>query len=307
MNTKLHFEGFFKFVATKRDGTQRVLADWHRNLILDGGLNRLGVGGVLDNCQVGEGNTAPAVGQTALVDLVATTTNVLTTTAGTNTPTNTYAWVRRVYRFAEGAAAGNLAEVGIGFSGGLFSRSLIRDALGDPTTITVLADESLDVTYEVRAYPTMSDTTNTVNISGVDYDFTFRPANFAGNQSNVGDWPEQMIAFLTSGFVTTSSFRMNLAPIADDFALAAVTGMPSGTFVSGAAESTKSFRTAYVSNSYERACRVVFGLSGPTVPVGGFHLQSMVGNYQIGVVPDIPKDGTKILTLDFTLSWARRP
>lgn len=307
MNTKLQFEGFFKFVATKRDGTQRVLADWNKNLILDGGLNRLGVGGVLDNCQVGEGNTAPDVAQTGLIDLVATTTNALTTTAGTNTPTNTYAWVRRTYRFAEGAAAGNLAEVGIGFSGGLFSRSLIRDALGDPTTITVLADETLDVTYEVRAYPTMTDSTSTANISGVDYDFDFRPAQFSGNQSNVADWPEQMIAFLDSGFVTTASFRMSLVPYGTDFALAAVTGFPSGTQLSGAAESTKSFRTAYVSNSYERACRVVFGLSGPTVPIGGLLLQSMVGNYQISVTPDIPKDGTKILTLDFTLSWARRP
>ncbi len=44
--------------------------------------------------------------------------------------------------------------MGIGWnanpSGALFSRALIVDAEGDPTTIAKLADEQLDVEYEFR-------------------------------------------------------------------------------------------------------------------------------------------------------------
>lgn len=304
---KIGLQGFYKFVATKRDGSQRVLADWHENLILDAGLNRLGVGGVLERCQVGSGNTAPATGQTALTTLVASTTTVQSQVAGTDTPTNTYAFCRTTYRFGEGVAAGNLAEVGVGWSSGLFSRSLIRDTLGDPTTITILADESLDVSYEVRAYPVMTDQVVTLNISGADYEFTIRPGQFTGNQSNVGNWPEQLVSFLTNGFVTTSSFRLSMGLYGTDAALAAVTGIISGSGIGTGGAEEKSFRTSYVNNSYERACRMRYGLSAGNGNIGGLFLQSMLGNYQMLVDPPIPKTTSNILTLDFTLAWARRP
>ena len=86
------------------------------------------------------------------------------------------------YHFAIGAAAGNLSELGVGWASSgttLFSRALILDSGGTPTTITVLSDEYLYVTYEHRFYPSETDATGSIvftgNIGGT-YTYTLRPA-----------------------------------------------------------------------------------------------------------------------------------
>lgn len=306
-------EGRYKLIASKPDGTERVVADWFENLILDGGLNRLGSGEVWSQCQVGSGSTAPAVGQTALVALVGSTTTVTSTLAGTDTPTNTYAWARQTYRFAEGVADGNLSEVGIGWGAGLFSRSLIKDDLGDPTTITILADEVLDVVYEVRAYPVMSDQVFTLTINAINYDFTVRPVRFSGNQtSNNLEWPVQLLSLLGGGAVSAAAGNGASAFLAfgTDAALAAVTAsnMTGTNTVAGSSTgNSTAFLTSYVNNSYERVLRQSFGLAAGSAPFGGFVVITRCGNYQMTVTPALPKAADKIITLDFKYSWARRP
>ena len=148
--------GWFKIEATRPDGTRRVLADWFPNLILNGGLDRMGANpDYLSWCQVGSGSTAPVAAQTALVNRIAGTSTQQNNVSGAQASAPYYGWYRRTYRFAQGVAAGNLSEVGVGWatSGSLFSRALILDGGGSPTTITVLSDEVLDVTYELRRYP----------------------------------------------------------------------------------------------------------------------------------------------------------
>lgn len=303
-NIKFELEGRFRFVAIRPDGSERVLSDWSKNLILDGGLNRLGQGGAWDRCYVGSGNTAPAVGQTALSAQVAFSDNVIVQTGGTDSPTNTHAWARRTYRFTAGQAEGNLSEVGVGWSGGLFARTLIKDELGDPTTITVLDDEILDVIYEVRAYPVLTDQVAVVTISGVDYEFTIRPAYLSGSPL-IGGWPYSLVNLMGSGFITANAVTMNATAIGADAALAAITAASiSGTPV--ASSPTPSFRSAYSNNSYQRQCRLTFSISQGTVPFGGFMLYTNVGIYQMTVEPTIPKDGSKTFALDFSVSWARR-
>lgn len=314
-NLSLGLSGHFKFVATKPDGTQRVLADWFSNLILDSGLNRLGSGGAWDRCQVGSGSTAPAVGQTALTTLVATTTTVQSTVAGTNTPTNTYAYARRTYRFAAGTATGNLSEVGIGWAaagGGLFSRALITDGGGAPTTITVLADEVLDVIYEIRAYPTLTDQTFNLTIASVAYTFTVRPVRFSGDQSSGNkEWPVQLVALMTSGATdpAASGSPGSMHATASGSTLAAITASaPTGTNLVSPSTSGNSaaFTAAYVNNSYQRTIRNTFGLTAGSASFGGFVILSNLGDWQATVSPVIPKDATKILTLDYTIGWARK-
>lgn len=299
----LGLSGHFKFVATKEDGTQRTLADWNDNLILDSGLNRLGTNIAWSHCRVGTGNTAPDAGQTALVSALAATTTITSTVAGTNTPTDTYAWARQTYRFGLGVAEGNLSEVGIGWDSGLFSRALIKDEFGDPTTIVVLDDEYLDVVYEVRAYPDMTDQETTLTISGVDYDFTLRPAKLTGNQSNVANWPEQLISLMTNGFISEASTRLGIAGFDAGSTLGAVTASLTGSAI---AAGDGAFTASYVDNSYERECRMTFGIAQGAAAFGGFQLTTMAGVYQIVVDPVIPKDNTKVFTLDLTLSWARK-
>jgi hypothetical protein len=184
MNIKLGISGYYKFeaVSIDADGTEhrRLLRDWQKNRITNAGLDFVGSSTTaLNFCQVGTGSTPVDDGDTALDAYLVGTSTILSDTYGIDSGGARYGWRRKVYRFAQGAAAGNIAEVGIGTasSGGtLFSRSLIVDEAGDPTSITILPTEFLDVTYEIRLYVPTGDISAVVTISSVDYDLVIRPA-----------------------------------------------------------------------------------------------------------------------------------
>lgn len=289
--------GFYKLVATNSKGQTRVVADWFANLILDVGLNRLGTGGIIDRISVGSGNSTPTAGQTSLDTLVATTT----TTVGAAVESydsvgNSYAFRRSTYRFATGVAAGNLTEVGAGWSGGLFSRALIKDGGGVPTTVTILSDETLDVIYELRVY-VPADVVGTCVISGVTYNTVMRACKL--NSSSYWGfgllWAQGMATPNMSS--TTNAFGVG--------ALGTVLTDPGGTFLNNATSTAAV--GSYVNNSYERVYRNTYGLSDGAVPFGAMTFLSRMGAYKASFDPPIPKDTTKILTIDWKISWARRP
>src|SRR5690606_12895632 len=158
-----------RYRLTVRGGDMRVRREspWIDNLITNIGLDSLASGTSSRTCVVGTGNTAPNAADTALASQVASTTTTVTSSIQTdnNSPYGMTATV--VKRFAQGAAAGNLAEVGIGSAANaLFSRALIVDEEGNPTTLSVQSDEVLDVTYQLIAYPPLSDVEDTVAITG---------------------------------------------------------------------------------------------------------------------------------------------
>lgn len=128
---------------------------WQDNLILDSGITRLlGTDGdVLTHVSVGSGTTAPAVGQTNLIARIKTTNRNRNVTNGYNQEQG-YGWTKVEVQFNQGEAAGNIGELGIGWNtaGSLFSRALVLDTQNNPTVITVLADEYLIVTYELRRW-----------------------------------------------------------------------------------------------------------------------------------------------------------
>lgn len=286
--------GWFKIEAIRPDGTRRVLADWFPNLILDGGLDRMGANkDYLGWCQVGSGSTAPVATQTALVNRIAGTSTIQASVEGAQASAPYYGWFRRTYRFAQGVAAGNLSEVGVGWatSGSLFSRALILDGGGSPTTITVLSDEVLDVTYELRRYPGTVDLTGTVVLDGVTHNWVSRAASVTDQDRWAG--PGEM------ALDRAVAYNGNIG---------AVTALsPSGT--SGSLTATA---LAYSSGSYARATTVSAGLNDSNLSGG---IRSIViyayyfgvGRYQIQFNPAIPKDSTKVLTLTIQHSWARRP
>lgn len=66
-----------------------------------------------------------------------------------------FGWSRRTASFNRGAAAGNISELTTGYNNNntsAMARALVRDALGNPTTITVLSDEVLTMTWEWRKW-----------------------------------------------------------------------------------------------------------------------------------------------------------
>lgn len=152
----------FKLVARKAS-TEEITREttWFKNIVLNTGLNQMSVGTWIDRVRVGSGNSTPVASQTQLDNTIASTNTVLSGSGSVSKQTTTppyYVAAKRTYRFSEGVAAGNISEVGCGWGNGLdlWNRALVKDLNGDPTTITVLSDEFLDVIVEVRYYPTQS-------------------------------------------------------------------------------------------------------------------------------------------------------
>lgn len=294
--------GFFKFEAVNAEtGERRLLADWFKNLITDQGMNRLGSGGGVSHVLVGSGSTPPANSDTQLASHVAVTGNVTANTSGYVAGPPYYVWTRYTWRFAQGAAAGNLSEVGVNWngatSGSMFSRALIRDGNGNPTTITVLASEFLDVTYELRVYPPQTDVTFQATISGQTYNCTLRPSQLS-NQST--GWVPSFFAgggtdYQQLGY--TAVYSGSLGPVTDS---------PSGSV----ANTGSSYTTgAYSNNSFQRDGSLAMGLNDGNL-AGGikvFVFQNRIGTFQVEFTPAIPKTNAQLLTLNMRVSWARRP
>lgn len=297
---RVEMEGHFTLSAVSSRG-RRVLADFD-NLLLDAGLERIGTGSAITHVQVGTGSTAPAVSQTALVAFAASTNNQTASVDSYVAGPPVYHQCIKSFRFAAGVATGTFSEIGVGWasSGSLFSRALILDGGGSPTTITVLSDETLDVDYRFRVYPSTSDVTGTLTLSGIGYTYTLRPALI----STLGQWAPSSI--LGNGFVVGSTF--NSGNNGASLALGPITGSHTG--VTSTAGLGNFAYSAYVPGSLSRAGVVTTGLTLGNV-VGGIKGMIIVfgsyGYYQILFGSVIPKDGTKIMTHGQRISWARRP
>jgi hypothetical protein len=306
-------QGFYKLEAfNRRTGKKRLLADWFPNLITNAGLNFVGSSaGWAQYCKVGSGNAEPTVNDTAMQTFIASTNNDVDSTSSAQGSSPYYGQTSKTFRFAEGDAAGNIAEVGVGSAtangGTLWSRALILDGGSPttPTTVTVLSDESLDVTYQLRMYPaTESDVTSQVTISGVVYDVVTRPALVATSAS----WApmDGTGGGSRGGIASCTAFSGSLG---------AVTSSPSGTSFS----STSNTGASYSNDTFYREATIVWGLTagnntGSPSGLQSFHgelaaASSTAGNwgsYQISVSPPIPKASTNILSLVFRHTWARR-
>lgn len=280
-------------------GESRSLASFE-NLILDSGLNRLGTGHVIDGACVGTGTTAPADSQTTLANLLrVTSTQQSNAELAGSTTAPYYAEWQIVYRFAAGTAAGNLSEVGLGWDadawsntmGGLWCRALIKDSQGNPTTITVLPDEVLDIVYTVQLQPPTSDITGTFNLSGEAYQYTLRPA-----------WVNSWETGRTLGGI----FSFGVAAFTGS--IGSVTEGPSGT----AGYNISMTKQTYVNNSKQCVFTVAADLNTANLAGGirsmQFDLQGSWWQAEFSRVSDggtIPKNNTNVLTIPFWVSWDR--
>lgn len=294
--------GHFLLEAVNAEtGERRFLAEFD-NLITNGGLDRFG-NACVGNCviyyvQVGTGSTAPANTDSALANYLAGTNRSYSYSASYGGNPTYHTEGTHYWEFNQGAAAGNLSEIGVGWaaSGSLFSRALIVDGGGSPTTITVAAIEFLAVTYKLRMYPPTTDTTGTITLDGDDYDYIIRAAHVGG-----AVWNSQGVSGLANN---------NGNPVFYTGDIGTITGAPAGTTAIGALSVA-----AYSSGSYKRAATVSASISQGNLSGG---IRSVYFNYgawnganqmawQCQFDPKIPKDNTKTLSLTFDVSWARKP
>lgn len=297
-------EGFYTFEVVKTDcfgapleHTARKVAEFP-NLITDLGLELMGQSANwLDVCVVGTGNAAPDFEDTQLSNQVGGPLSSTGTQHGNATGTPYYAWVRRTWTSAVGGVAGNITEIGVGFSAtSLFSRALVVDGSGDPTAITVLPDEQLRVTYEHRYYPPLEDINGTFELQG----------GLGGMYSFIGRACQVTLNYATSGTGWTA-----LGSQADSGSptwarvypgdIGLITGIPAG--------SSQGLTLGGVTGSgLSRQFTVTAGLAQGNVPTGIRSIQKQMGMgcYQFQIDPPIPKTSSDTLALTFAHTWGRR-
>ncbi len=313
MQPSIGIAGYYKLEAVKPDGRVRPLTDWFPNIITNTGFDTLGsTGGPWGGCAVGSGNSTPVVTQTALDAIIASTSNFFSNATSIQGTSPYFGTTTQTWQFPVGAAAGNLSEVGVYNSSptALFSRALILDGSGNPTTITVLSNEALNVTYSLRQYAPLSDVTGSLTMDQ-PYTYTIRAmqASTAGVWStDSGHFSAQMLPDI---FGNTGN-----GVTAYNGALGSITGAPAGTTAGGSQVNN----AAYTNGAYQRSAVPGFdinhgNLSGGIECIslqygnsngGGFYVTGR-GAFQIGFSPNIPKDNTKVLTLNVTIAWTRAP
>jgi len=272
------------------------------NLITNGGLERMAESGDwLSRTYVGSGSAAPNFDDSAMNNFVAVTTSNQSAVTGSQSTAPYFTWVRVTRRFAAGAAAGNLSEVGTGWAAALFSRALIVDTDGNPTTITVGAEQFLDVTYEFRFYPKTTDDTGSFTLTGSiggTYDYIFRAANVTTNNT-VNAWYVGQNGAILNGVDSSSTGRRVY-----DGAIGPITGEPAGQPSSA---STIAVST-YSAGSLQAEATLSFGLASGNFATGisSARVKMGIGAFQIEFTPAIPKTNERLLNLEFSHSWGRR-
>lgn len=302
IDQKFTMEGFYSFKAINvNTGEERnlenIIAKDHKNMILDSGLDALGNSSICGGCKVGTGSTAVIATQTDLISTKATTTTIQSESVGRFASATYYVWGRRTFRFPQGAAAGNLTEVGVhgSSSTSLFSRALIVDSGGLPTTLTILSDEWLDVTYELRVYQDLSDKVFSLNLLGTEHTVTVRPASVQATPYLPSNsyFFSNMLAGYSSSSYQTSHFNG---------AIGAITASPSGT-----SNTVSTTFSNYVSKSYQHSVIFSSGLDVNNLSGGitSTYFQTYKCMWQMGYSPAILKDNFRTLVLTYTFSWGR--
>ena len=307
--------GRFKMDVVRSDGTIRMSTGWFDNLITNGGLDLIGSSTAYTTfCHVGTGSATPANTDTGLQTWLAATSTLPVSATNVASGISPYAgsWTA-TYRFAAGTATGNISEVGIGSVGsntGMFSHALVLDSGGSPTTITVLASEALDVTYQLNNYPPLVDVGGSVVISSVTYTTNMRAANAGGSNwslsSGVGNYPENLGVGSSGGSASISCYSTAT--------LGALTTVPSGT---GYGTSTTPTLLTYTASNYYRDAQVNFALGDGNAPSGIGSIRFEVGtrgsaaghlgSFQCSFSPVIPKDSSHVMMLVIRHTVARYP
>ena len=307
INLKSEAEGFYTLRLGTLDADGNEVECYEPvptfpNLITNGGLERMGDNSDwMSRTYVGSGSAVPNFNDSAMNNFVAVTTNNQASTNGVQSSGPYFAWTRITRRFSAGQAAGNLSEVGIGWLDGLFSRALIVDAQGSPTTITVGAYQFLDVTYEFRFYPKTTDDTGTFTLTGNiggTYDYIFRAANVTSN-STVRGWSVGL------GGTRMGAIPYNtLVKSVYSGAIGSITQIPSGSALDPGSFSA----FAYESNSLAQKSIMSLGLDAGNFETGikSAFFKIGIGAFQAEFTPAILKTSDTLLSLEFSHSWGRR-
>lgn len=298
--------GHFLLEAVKVDGSgSRVLADF-KNLVLDQGIDHLlsntdDAQGFNRFISVGAGTEPESPEQTSLgakirhVDTGRGPGGMTQTVHGGSPFRISFA---QTGSFGAGAAAGVISEVGAGWNGtSLFSRALVRDVNGEPTSVEVLSDEFLIVTYTLDVYIDVVDKPFTLNFPHGSHDGILRPADIV--QSFIY-WP-----FLFRGPIRYRTSQTNATGgcIVSSQNIVGVTSRPTGSVAA-----PNLTNPPYVPGSFTDSVTLTYP---PAVANIGGGIRSLVVrfenwiSYQVQFDPPVPKTSDHLFAITLRLTLGR--
>lgn len=290
------------------------------NIITDAGLDHLGgrpfssvsSSGIVYWMHLGTGTSEPSAADTALTAPV--TNGVKRHGSGVTITQN---WNRatffgedpprvRIVRtytgtYTAGAIVGNLSEVGVGpgttsTPDSLFSRALILDSLGNPTTVTATADDTVVVVYTLTLDFT-GKTSGSITVGGISYDYA---TDLSGETSHAPGNLYQINQSADTVGQGASCYLTSMSPWADP--------TTSYSWVAGAG--TVAY-TAYTNGSHYRDVTCTFGSGRGSPGIQGVRLH-MGGNganagqaWRIRFSSPIPFTNVQQFRVAVRTSWAR--
>lgn len=301
--------GEVRCVVTKADGTVKIDTGYHKNLILNQGLDFFGggKGGVINYyCAIGAGNSTPLITQTKLDSYISQADGTDTTSnySYVDTGDGLYRiWEQKKYRFTPSSDI-NVSELGLVSTGDtssnyyLTTRTLLKDSLGVPTTITVRIGETLDIYYKFHNVIDTTDKSFVINV--LDGDGGAVPYNVVVRLNSVGSdyWEGNASAAIDSGGNTWISSGE----------LGSIFNAPTGG-TTGVSYTLAS----YTANSYKRVATISAGLSSANFGIRTVWRHSQNENLfpfqmRFGRVSDdapLTKTNKDILTIPLEFSWGR--
>ena len=317
MNTNIGMAGEFRCVVKKSDGSTKIDTGYQKNLILNQGLDFFGgdSGYMTSYCVIGSGNSAPSFSQNKLDAFLASagiaTATVYKTDYDKTRDGNLYkASVTNKYTFTN--IVGNVSEVGLASnytnssSYNLCTRALIKDSNGNPTTISVLSGEILDIYYKLWRITDLTDKNTTLNVldgvgGSVAYNVITRPS-YIGFNSGDYDYANRSIGI-------PAAYRMGVALNinGDTGELTATNSTFNPVNSSGVSSITWS---PYVAGSYKRQLTANATVNDLNLNIRRFQVQIGFGDFQfrVGKVSDdspLVKNNTQTLSIPIEISWGR--
>ena len=303
--------GEVKVIVKRADDTVRLDTGFFPNVITNLGLDAIGNDNDLFNyCSVGGGNSKPLNTNTKLDNPLQVGSQISSESKYDYDPvrdTKFYKCSRTVgYRF-EGLDNKNISEVGLvgDYASGqhpAYTRTLIKNSAGEPTVITVLSGEILELQYRLWQVFDVKDKDQVVTamIDGVEVPFNvkIRLAGVGGNLG--GSWSYAAVVGAHLTFQGNNRHQFGTGELGE------ITGQNSGLTDVYPSLSWE----AYQLSTYKRKFYVNASITAAVHPIRSFLFFTGLGAYQVrfGTVDgDLPIDKTNqdILQLGFEMSWGR--
>jgi len=311
---KTKIGGFFRVQLRRKSGSLKYDTGWFHNLITNLGMDLYGRStGFSDNngaaspsyCCVGTGTSAPSVSDTALVAPLAFKGFSIPTIPSYVAGPPAYSFQSLFWAFPLGSVIGNISEISAGpMATGVgnpslancraYSRQLILDSLGNPTTISVTSGDQLNTSYQLRLYFDLTDSTTSINISGPGggtFGGTIRrsqTSSFGPNgvmnpsAPDPPSWGTTVAALYTGPVGTTSS-------------------SPGGTSLSASSHTYG----IYTPGTFTRTVDSFWGTTNlgtvQALKVGS----NALGFWQANMAPGFAKTGSNTLHINWSMAWAR--